>query len=225
MIFDEIYPYPPEIIIDCTADLHGHYPTLEGGDLLIVAGDLTTRDQPDEYIKFACWLANQKYKHKIFIGGNHDNHIKKFPPTKYPGCDYLVDSGVEFRGLKIWGSPWTKKFPGQNPHAMAFTCNTEEELDEKWKLIPDDTDILITHGPPYGIYDSVRRHPNSIPENTGSKYLWNKFISNPCLKLHVFGHIHEHGGKSGTLIMTTYVNSSHVNEHYEPVNKPIRIIL
>lgn len=32
------------MIIDCIADLHSHYPKLDGGDLLIVAGDLTDRD-------------------------------------------------------------------------------------------------------------------------------------------------------------------------------------
>ena len=56
------------MIIDCISDLHGYYPELEGGDLLIVAGDLTARDDENEHeIEFAQWFLTQRYKYKIFI--------------------------------------------------------------------------------------------------------------------------------------------------------------
>lgn len=212
------------MIIDCIADLHGHFPKLEGGDLLIVAGDLTARDKDVEYFEVFSWISKQKYRKKIVIAGNHDNRI--FNHVNFPNhFEYLCDSGTEFEGLKIWGTPWTKTFEGMNPKCKAFTCDTEEELAEKWQMIPDDIDILITHSPPYGIYDSVRRFPNDIPENTGSKYLSDKFRGSTILKLHIFGHIHQHGGKSGDFGMTKFINCSHVNERYQPVNKPVRIVL
>lgn len=228
-----------KMIIDCIADLHGHYPKLEGGDLLIVAGDLTARDRPEERLQYLQWLANQSYKKKVWIAGNHDNSLvgMSFSPIREDAAEYLCDSGTEFEGLKIWGSPWTKTFPGMNPHCKAFTCDTEEELAEKWALIPEDTDILITHGPPYGIMDAVHREVfcGERDEWVGSVSLLGKvFRTRP--KLHVFGHIHEgygrynhtpREGSSENLGITpvTFVNCSHVNERYKPVNKPVRVVL
>lgn len=220
------------MIIDCISDLHGHYPKLEGGDLLIVAGDLTGRHTFGEFaFEFLTWLEKQLYKKKIVVGGNHDTFlglgaeklIDKFG-------DYLFDSGTEFEELKMWGSPWTKTFPNMNTHCKAFTVDTEEELAEKWKLIPHDIDILVTHSPPWGNHD---RSPSG--ENCGSVSLvhWCANHVNRC-KLHVFGHIHNSYGchdirkfqqEANESLTTVFVNASHVNEAYQPVNKPIRIIL
>lgn len=222
------------MIIDCISDLHGHYPDLEGGDLLIVAGDLTARDRPEEYFEFSFWLSKQDYKRMIIIGGNHDNGIasrhsmwKNMLPLK---AHYLCDSGTEFEGLKIWGSPWTKTFPDMNPLCKAFTADTEEELSEKFEKIPHDVDILITHSPPHTILDSVRNDMTGKTELVGSKYLYGWFTYCARPKLHVFGHIHEGYGikkqfTAGDDRMVTFINASHVNERYEPVNKPIRVIL
>ena len=218
--------------IDCISDLHGHYPKLEGGDLLIVAGDLTARDSYDEYDKFFDWLIHQDYEKAIVIAGNHDNKLKEghIPILSFDGfrmseVEYICDSGSEFEGLKIWGSPWTTKFPGINPHCCAFTVDTDEELAEKWALIPYDIDILITHCPPWGIFDSVKRGNIGTYIETGSKSLRNKVMGMPNLKFHVFGHIHEHGGKVLQTNLPTFINVSHVNEKYEPVNGPVRINL
>ena len=207
--------------IDCISDLHGHYPELEGGDLLIVAGDLTARDMVVEYAPFITWLENQEYTKKIFIGGNHDNNIAAI--EWYEG--YLCDSGTEFEGLKIWGSPWTLTFEGMNPHCKAFTVDAEEELEKKWKSIPHDIDILITHSPPWGIMDGVKRNTQLPIESCGSLhlYLLLKYAIRP--RLHVFGHIHEGYGRLERFTDCISVNASHVNQKYEPVNKPIRIEL
>lgn len=221
------------MIIDCVSDCHGFYPELEGGDLLIVAGDLTARDIHSEYLKFFKWLHNQKYRHYIFIGGNHDNLLQngEVVTSGLYNTTYLCDSGIEFEGLRIWGSPWTKTFPGMNPKCMAFTepygCDEEYWLGDHWDLIPEDTDILITHSPPYGILDQ-----NIYLENCGSASLAERLINLPNIQLHCFGHIHESYNQG--LFMTIkpndwneckIVNASHVNEKYEPVNKPIRVIL
>ncbi len=214
------------MIIDCIADLHGYFPVLEGGDLLIIAGDLTGRDTQEQHIDFCEWLDVQTYTKKIVIAGNHDNNIDKDSINCLRGCTYLQDSGTEYEGLKIWGSPWTPRFLGMNPHCMAFTYYIEEWFyDEKIMMIPSDIDILITHGPHRGCLDKT-----TTGEIVGSTAIeaYIKYINRP--KIHVFGHIHESYGMRekwvGTNnVMVKSINCSHVNEHYQPVNKPIRVIL
>lgn len=211
------------MIVDCVSDLHGYKPTLEGGDLLVVAGDLTGRDTKPQYEEFFCWIAEQKYKKKVVVCGNHDRQAQqnKVRMADYPQhFDYLCDSGTEFEGLKIWGAPWTLNFRGQNPECMAFGQYNDLEMQEHWDLIPEDTNILITHSPPLGTLDTC-----SYPvERVGCRHLAKKVSSLPALKLHVFGHIHEghgkviHGDK-------TFVNAAQMNLYYRPVNKPVRIEL
>lgn len=212
------------MIIDCVSDLHGYFPELEGGDILILAGDYTSRDSQDEYFKFFAWVELLPYRKKIMIAGNHDNEMVD-EMYSGPEFDYLCDSGTEFEGLKIWGSPWTKKFSGMNPKCMAFTVDKEQELMNKFELIPHKIDILITHSPAYSVLDKVI---GGYSVGSGALYNWIKYVERP--RLHVFGHVHEAYGK--TEVFSTYehkmmisVNASHVNERYQPVNAPIRIEL
>jgi Icc-related predicted phosphoesterase len=223
------------MIIDCISDLHGHYPELEGGDLLIIAGDLTARDTEYQHDDFFVWLNDQSYTKKIFIAGNHDNYLRrnneKFIKTlEKSDLEYLCDSGTEFEGLKIFGSPWTKSFEGMNPKAKAFTLDTEEELAEKWALIPADVDILVTHSPPYGICDyrpfTLEEKKANFCNGYGSKSLLSRIsqIDDGSRKILVCGHIHEGYGimniSNPLYDKCTWkvVNASHVNERYEPVN-------
>lgn len=209
------------MIIDCVSDLHGYLPKLHGGDLLIVAGDLTANDQYDRFFQ---WLRKQPYKKKILVAGNHDVSLDRFIDESDPfACgdiEYICDSGTEFEVLKIWGSPWTKTFEGMNPHCKAFTVDTEEELAEKFSLIPDDVDILVTHSPPWTILDDT-----TDGEQVGSVSLMAELLGRIRPKLVVFGHIHESYGKCPMWNRSMFVNASHVNEQYKPVNKPIRIVL
>jgi hypothetical protein len=227
------------MIIDCISDLHGFFPVLDGGDLLIIAGDMTATNHLKEWIKFYEWFHAQKYRKKIYIAGNHDNflgscasnkEIEDFGLGEIEDCDliYLRDSGIEFEGLKIWGAPWTNWFERVNPHCSAFMLK-EEELKKKWDLIPHDIDILVTHGPNLGVLDACKDF--SYPYNlirAGSETLSQAIIDRPSIKLHVFGHIHEQYGIIGPSKiqseMRTFVNCSIVNERYEHVNLPIRII-
>lgn len=218
------------MIIDCISDLHGFYPKLEGGDLLIVAGDLTANNTVPAWKIFFNWLESQTYRKKLYIAGNHDNFLAQSIPTSESiemglipthNAEYLCDSGTEFENLKIWGSPWTKTFEGINPNCTAFTFDTEKQLDEKWNLIPNDIDILVTHSPPFGIFDVVTA---PIAKSVGSCTLREQVMRRIKPKLHLFGHIHESGGRILDAGMTKFVNASHVNEH-QPMNKPVRIVL
>lgn len=217
------------MIIDCISDLHGFHPKLDGGDLLIVAGDLTAKHTIQEHVQFILWLIDQKYEKKIVIAGNHDSVLvdKKTQKNIYSHLDsgsitYLSDSGTEFKGLKIWGTPWSLWFDGVNPKCKVF-MGTEKDLKKKYDLVPNDIDILISHTPPYGILDE-----NYYGLKCGSKSLL-ECLDRVKPKLLVFGHIHEEGGKK--LLYkhegpnTWCINASHVNENYKPINKPMRIIL
>jgi len=208
--------------IDCISDLHGHKPKLKGGDLLIVAGDLTARDELEEHMYFCSWLDKQKYKRKVVIAGNHDGNIQRDMIDSLRGCNYLEDSFTMFEGLKIYGSPWTKTF--QNWNFMM----EPDKLSEHWDYIPDDVDILVTHGPAYGLLDKVnnisRENVNGLAGCPGLR----KRLDEICPKLFVCGHIHEGYGqtllKNGNL-HTKYVNASLMDDRYNPVNKPVRITL
>lgn len=229
------------MIIDCISDTHGEYPELEGGDLLIIAGDLTGSDKIIQYESFVNWTMPLNYEKIIVIAGNHDNVLQAEGAQLFKGnpkITYLCDSGIEFCGTtfdgksrttKIYGSPWTKTFPGINPHCKAFTCDTEEELAEKWALIPDDTDILITHGPSIGVLDETVKNKfvGSVSLSAQIGFLQN-------LKVHIFGHIHEAYGKiDPPAYLPNYfdvckhysINACIMNKDYDPVNKPIRVEL
>lgn len=149
---------------------------------------------------------------------------------QYCDATYLCDSGAEFGGFKIWGSPWTLEFEKMNSKCKAFTVKTDKELSLKWGLMLKDTDILITHSPPFAILDIATKENAMV--NTGSSSLFEK-VSEVQPKLHVFGHIHEQGGKKimmkrpgiGMENNTTFVNASHLNQLYKPVNQAMRIVL
>jgi Icc-related predicted phosphoesterase len=81
-------------------------------------------------------------------------------------------------------------------------------------MIPVGTDVLITHGPAFGLHDIVVNGTN-----TGCKDLLQRIIEVKP-KVHVCGHIHEGYGsiKKGE---TRFINASVLNESYELVNKPI----
>ena len=213
------------MIIDCVSDLHGHCHKLEGGDLLIIAGDFVARENLKSYFDFFDWVQSQDYLKKVLVAGNHDS---MFQDEEYKGpagavkdvFEYLCDSGCEFEGIKIWGSPWTKSFWQQNPRCKGFSLDSEEELAEKWGLIPNDTDILVTHSPPHGILDASLWDKE---EFFGCRKLREEVLCRVKPKLHVFGHVHEWGGRSVDINTTKFVNASLVNELYEPVHGTIRI--
>lgn len=207
------------MIIDCISDLHGSFPELQGGDLLIVAGDLTSHDLGCQYERFLHWVEEQDYYKIIVIAGNHDGLIEEgrweiAPPDN---ITYLQDSGIQWEGKNIWGSPWTPRF--SDWHFM----KKKNELKVVWDLIPQDTDILITHGPPHGIMDQAMDWEIGKMVHCGCEEL-DLAVKRIKPQLHVFGHIHGGHGTYSTE-STTFVNAAIMDEGYKPVNKPIRIEL
>lgn len=204
--------------ITVTSDLHGYYPKTSGGDLLIIAGDLTSDNSQKAWCEFFRWVYAQRYKKIVMIAGNHDETLTRASIIEGGRLTYLEDSGYEFEGLKIWGSPWSLWFYGINPYCKAFT-GSESDLRKKYALIPDDIDVLITHGPPYGILDKTKEG-----NHVGSTQLVDALLRIQP-RLNIFGHIHEAYGQWGYPDETQFINASHVNRAYEPVNLPIDLEL
>lgn len=209
--------------VTCISDLHGNEPELPGGDLLIVAGDWTARDTHPCHVKFAKWFEKQPYSKKIIIAGNHEKRLIWFRSSKLKSdmpilaANYLEDSGIEIEGVKFWGTPWTPWFDGINPDCDAFMLRTEDELAEKFALIPEDTEVLITHGPAYGMLDWT-----DWDERVGSKALGDRIKQLPNLLLHVHGHIHEEYGymmRDGVLRLCV----SRMSRQYYPRNPPVNL--
>tara|TARA_R110002094_G_scaffold1901_6_gene8007 strand:+ start:3588 stop:4286 length:699 start_codon:yes stop_codon:yes gene_type:complete len=224
------------------SDTHTHHNKVEVPecDILIHAGDATHRGGTKDTAKFVNWLAAQdQAKHKVFIAGNHD-----FMPQTDPGqfynlldeldINYLEDSYVELEGLNIYGTPWTPYFcdwafngleergidgymyqggPGpMNP------SNKYQHLKDVYAKIPDDTDVLICHGPPAGIGISTTEEGTEV----GSFELLHRALDLKNLKLGICGHIHE--GRGHSYINEAYwYNVSTCNRAYKAVN-PVTII-
>ncbi len=208
--------------IVCISDTHNCNEQIKvpDGDILIHAGDATITGRVDEIVLFNSWFAKLPHKHKIFVAGNHDwlfeTNNKYARGLLSDEIIYLQDSSVEIEGLKFYGSPWQPRF-----FDWAFNLMRGAELAEKWKLIPDDMDILITHGPPNGILDEVPR--KYFVENTGCEEL-RKRVEQIKPKLHVFGHIHRGYGQTEQFGVK-FVNASNCDESYEPTQPPIVIDL
>ena len=198
-------------ISDQLYQIYSEYPE----SILVHAGDISYRGLPWEVENFVSWYDGLPFRHKIFIAGNHDflfedeaDEAKKILERSGKSVIYLQDSGIEIDGLKFWGSPVTPRF-----HDWAF--NRDSDIEYHWNLIPEDTNVLITHGPPHKILDQTRGYVDA-----GCWRILDKIKDLKSLKVHVFGHIHEAAGIK-EVDGVTYINASILNLYYEVKNSPV----
>ncbi|MCK7548903.1 metallophosphatase domain-containing protein [Marinobacter koreensis] len=203
--------------IVCISDTHGMHRQIQvpEGDLLIHAGDSLARGTLDDLEDLDDWLAGLPHRHKILIAGNHDWCFQDEPEEARDllkhAC-YLQDGGIEIEGFRFWGSPWTPVF-----FNWAFNLERGEALAERWARIPENLDVLITHGPPAGILDIV---PDAKGElSVGCEELATA-VENRQPRLHIFGHIHESYGqkRQGNSL---FVNASTCTGSFKPLNPPV----
>jgi len=212
-----------------TSDCHGHLlkARLPDGDVLIIAGDVFANRSGDPDVDAAFQLnalrelddycGSLDFKRVLLIAGNHDWVFERYKGAHsvLKNIEYLEDSGTEFDGVRFWGSP-------HQPWFFDWAFNWErdgKELAHYWSLIPDNTDVLITHGPPYGILDL----PFGKGEPAGCKLLLKR-VQAIEPRVHVFGHIHGSYGQK-KIGSTLFVNACLCNELYHPVNEPAVIVL
>lgn len=198
----------------CISDTHCKHDHIEvpEGDVLIHAGDSTGRGSFDDLKNFGEFLSRMSHRYKVVISGNHDfcfQTDRSASKAVLGEAIYLQDSGIEIEGLKIYGSPWQPWF-----FDWAFNLQRGPEIKKVWDKIPENTDILITHGPPMGILDKTRGG-----DHAGCEELL-KAIKRINPSYHIFGHIHEGYGvyERGA---TTFINASTCDVGYQPINPPI----
>jgi Icc-related predicted phosphoesterase len=157
------------------------------GDVFVHAGDLLRRGTIDELARVVAWLRGLPHPVKLVVAGNHDWCFVDEPDAALQllGADitYLQDDGIVIGGLYFWGSPWQPEY-----NDWAFNLKRGAELSQKWALIPEHTDVLITHGPPRGFGD---RSP--VGGRFGCEDLLEA-VRRVRPALHLFGHIHQDGG-------------------------------
>ena len=195
---------------------HGNF-QVPPGDIVVHCGDSTRTGKIEEIKDFTQWFAALPHRTKILIAGNHDFGFQLEPELRHSlpqNIIYLQDQAVEVEGLKFYGSPWQPRF-----YNWAFNLDRGVPLRQVWDRVPEDTQVLLTHGPPFGILDMTQRG-----EPVGDEELRRAVFRLPLLKLHVFGHIHESYGlneQGGT----KFVNAALCDLRYRPVHAPVVIDL
>lgn len=204
------------VCISDTHELHRRLPPLPEGDVLIHAGDLTGNGKLPALYDAARWLRSQPHKYKIVIAGNHDLTLESDPEIAreiFHDLIYLNKTAHMMEGLKVYGTPWSPAFCD-----WAFNA-TPRQQELHAAAIPANTDILISHGPPYRIRDKT-----NDGLNVGCKFLARR-IREIKPKLVVCGHIHHSHGVSKLKCGTTVVNAAVLDDDYRLVHAPIVVDL
>jgi Icc-related predicted phosphoesterase len=187
------------------SDTHSKHHLLKNlpqADIIIHSGDISFGGSGNEVMEFVEWFEKLPYKYKIFIAGNHDNCLfGQMIEGMSKNCFYLCNSGIRIEGVKFYGVP------------MFMEDVILGNFDDNIHQIPLDTDVLITHQPPYCILDC------SANINYGDHILLQTVLKIQP-KYHLFGHIHDAYGieKKNN---TTFVNAAILNEHYELAYKSV----
>ncbi len=203
------------VFISDTHNQHQHM-TIPDGDVLFHCGDFSGRGRIHEVQAFMEWLGQLPHQHKVIIAGNHDFLAEQDPETFAslvpPGVHYLNDSGCTIEGVKIWGSPIQPWF-----YDWAFNRQRGADIRQHWDLIPEDTQILIVHGPPYGILDTT-----TDGRPVGCRDLGRRILALPNIEIAAFGHIHEARGmveQNGVM----YLNVSMLDVLYSKIHSAVEL--
>lgn len=198
------------VLLSDTHELHREI-EVPHGDILIHAGDFTLFSRSLSAIEdFNAWLGELPHR-SIVIPGNHEYFLEADESRRslLSNAIVLINESVEIEGLRIWGSPATPLYGG------AFGLSSPEDRKRLFAQIPGNTDVLVTHGPPYGIFDSASNHAS----HAGCPELLEA-VMRVRPRLHVFGHVHGAYGISETE-HTVFVNAALAGRYGDLVHPPM----
>lgn len=194
-------------------------------DILFFTGDLTYKGAEWELNILLEHFIRLKQRIPYIVGclGNHelgaegkeDEWKMRFANI---GIILLDHESIEIEGIKIFGSPYSPWFfdwaySYYNPKMGNQQDDEQKSATEVWASIPQDTQILLTHGPPDGILDACKNG------NVGCSGLLKRIKELKHLIYHMFGHIH---GAHGVEVVdgVTFINSCIMDEKYKLTQKP-----
>ena len=216
------------VAISDTHQLHNKI-TVPLWDVLLHCGDFTNKGTSGALKDFLEWFSSQPHEHKIFIAGNHELGLDRGPMRdrklaiikgfmeKHPNLHYLENSEVTVGGVKFYGSPITPWF-----FDWAWNVRRGAPIAAAWDLIPEDTQVLLTHGPAYGILDTVLESFGR-DSHQGCADLRERIKKLSSLKLHAFGHLHLEGGQTLAEDGVTFANAAICDDAYHTVHPPIEV--
>ncbi|KAG2366823.1 Metallo-dependent phosphatase-like protein [Suillus spraguei] len=195
----------------CISDTHSRTFRIPTGDVLLHAGDLSSWGSLSQLFITVEWLKSLDHPMKMritlicngpsMVAGNHDVRLKlkRYQEVQQArtyvrsqtaaGLHYIEHEPFRFmlssgREWKVYGSPAAPVYA-----RGSFQYETTDEARVIYNRIPKDTDILITHTPPFMTLDRT-----SKGKHAGCHVLSNKLAELWNCRLHVFGHIHECAG-------------------------------
>lgn len=212
------------------SDTHGSHRNLKvsRADILVHCGDWCAHSDEASTGDFLIWLDAQPHDHKVLIAGNHETWVEANHPQFLamlaelaPSVIYLNDSGADVCGLRLWGSPVQPRF-----FDWSWNRDRGPDIQRHWDLIPTDTEVLITHGPPMGILDDAGADYALRRERVGCANLRTTIMERlKSLKVHAFGHVHRPGGQVEMHDGVMYVNAAVLNERYNLTHDPVVVNL
>lgn len=199
-------------------------------DILVHCGDATNHGTLDSLQAFNAWCGDMKQrvcKDVIFVPGNHDKGLdpnraensEQFEKARIAMSNVilLTSDAVEVQGLRFYGASMTRTPSGRG----AFSSSSENASFLEFSKIPEGLDVLVTHSPPYGVLDAVRR--DFKDEHLGSHAL-REIVLTRRPKYHAFGHIHEGYGRM-TESGIHFINASSCDSRKLPVNDAIEVLI
>lgn len=214
------------VAISDTHQLHSRVIVPEG-DILVHCGDFTNRGTEAAFKDFLTWFVSHPHEHKVFIPGNHEEGLDKGPSRQSrlaliqkfrdenPNLTYLENSWEYVNGIKFYGSPVTPWF-----FDWAWNTHRGPAIAAVWEQIPDDVEVLITHGPAYGVLDRVKEAMGRDPHQ-GCEDLLKRINDLKQLKLHLFGHLHLQGGQQTVVNGVIRANAAICDDDYNTTHAPV----
>lgn len=204
------------------SDTHSFQPKLPEGDLLVHSGDFTGGSSVTQVLDFLDWMAEVRKNYPMGVvlsPGNHDGLFEKDPSWCKDECakrglTLKIHEAFTIDGLDFFASPYTPRFG-----RWSFMRDRGGHIAAKWKDIPKETTVLITHGPAHGILDKAYDWPYTGKIiHVGCEEL-KKAIKEIKPYVHACGHIHGGYGKY-RVGKTLFLNNAICDDNYQPINPP-----